>query len=167
MRASPLSDLRPRRRPITRTVTVLARNNELTERVRAELVEQGLRPIDGVPGHNAAMIFHSHVVSREQTCYTEGWALEDPDYPFTFPRWHAWATVRQDGTDHVVDITPGWFDRRHALYAPLYTYGIAEALDRGILPIHGDRLHWMHHPMDWPNAPGGTIQVTSFEPDAA
>lgn len=160
-------ETRPHRTPVTRTVTVVSRDQVLSERVRADLCEQGIHPVRELAGHNAALVFQSNVAPRDETRYTEGWALQDASRPFVFPRWHAWATVYNDRGEHVIDITPGWFGNRHTLYAPLYTYGIIEALDYGKLPIHGEGPVWMHHPMDWPTAPGVTIQVTSFEPPEA
>jgi hypothetical protein len=148
-------------------VTVTARDQHLSERVRAALSERGIHPIGELAGHNVALIFTSNVVSGAQTQYTEGWALHDAHRPFVLPRWHAWATVQDNAGAHVVDITPGWFDDPNALYAPVYQYRIADALKHGMLPIHGEGPTWMHHPMEWPNAPGGTIHVTAFEPSGA
>jgi hypothetical protein len=145
-------------------VTVVTRNQNLSERVRADLHERGFRPTREHAGHNAALIFQTTVVAREQMRYTEGWALEGGGRRFEFPQWHAWVTVHDGNDEHVIDVTPGWFDDPRALYAPLFEYGIGQALKYGTLPIHGDGPLWMDRPRNWPSAPGGTIQVTTFEP---
>src|SRR5262252_2089706 len=111
MHMDDVSSFGRRRRPraVMKTVTVVARNQDLSARVLADLYEQGLQPTPAQAGRNAALTFQASTVAREQIRDTEGWALEGGGRRFVSPQWHAWVTVRRDGDEHVVDVSPGWF----------------------------------------------------------